>query len=131
MHPLRNITSFCRMRLLLRFAYKQIYNFIYKQAPVIIYSNFIYFDHTSFIVQEDPNEPKRDPDDQGPKLDSVAFWHKLVALMASVVEEDINSYSTVLNQFPQELNIGQVIKYFSAANKLYCKNACCFIFSCN
>lgn len=60
------------------------------------------------ILQEDPNEAKRDPDDHGPKLDSVAFWHKLIALIASVIEEDINSYSTVLNQFPQELNIGQV-----------------------
>lgn len=60
------------------------------------------------ILQEDPNEAKRDPDDHGPKLDSVDFWHKLIALIASVIEEDINSYSTVLNQFPQELNIGQV-----------------------
>lgn len=59
-------------------------------------------------VQEDPNEPKRDPDDHGPKLDSVSFWQKLIALIASVVEEDMNSYSVVLNQFPQELNIGQV-----------------------
>lgn len=59
-------------------------------------------------MQEDPNEPKRDPDDHGPKLDSVDFWRKLLALIASVVEEDINSYSVVLNQFPQELNIGHV-----------------------
>lgn len=56
----------------------------------------------------DPNEPKRDPDDHGPKLDSVDFWHKLIALIVSVIEEDKNSYGLVLNQFPQELNIGQV-----------------------
>lgn len=56
----------------------------------------------------DPNEAKRDPDDHGPKLDSVDFWHKLIALIVSVIEEDKNSYGTVLNQFPQELNIGQV-----------------------
>lgn len=62
-------------------------------------------------TQEDPNEAKRDPDDHGPKLDSVDFWHKLIALIASVIEEDINSYSTVLNQFPQELNIGQVSEF--------------------
>ncbi|CAG9837103.1 unnamed protein product [Diabrotica balteata] len=58
--------------------------------------------------QADPNEPKRDPDDHGPRLDSVDFWHKLIALIVSVIEEDKNSYGPVLNQFPQELNIGQL-----------------------
>lgn len=58
--------------------------------------------------QSDPNEPKRDPEDHGPRLDSVDFWHKLIALIVSVIEEDKNSYGPVLNQFPQELNIGQV-----------------------
>lgn len=58
----------------------------------------------------DPNEAKRDADDHGPKLDSVDFWHKLIALIVSVIDEDKNSYGTVLNQFPQELNIAQVIK---------------------
>ncbi|XP_044263030.1 protein unc-13 homolog B isoform X9 [Tribolium madens] len=58
--------------------------------------------------QSDPNEPKRDPEDHGPRLDSVDFWHKLIALIVSVIEEDKNSYGPVLNQFPQELNIGQL-----------------------
>ncbi|XP_030566606.1 uncharacterized protein LOC115766762 isoform X4 [Drosophila novamexicana] len=58
--------------------------------------------------QVDPNETKRDTDDHGPKLDSVDFWHKLIALIVSVIDEDKNSYGTVLNQFPQELNIGQL-----------------------
>ncbi|XP_017853560.1 protein unc-13 homolog B isoform X2 [Drosophila busckii] len=58
--------------------------------------------------QVDPNEAKRDSDDHGPKLDSVDFWHKLIALIVSVIDEDKNSYGTVLNQFPQELNIGQL-----------------------
>lgn len=69
----------------------------------------------------DPNEAKRDPDDHGPKLDSVDFWHKLIALIVSVIEEDKNSYGTVLNQFPQELNIGQVraIGFFGPTTFLY------------
>ncbi|XP_032588872.2 uncharacterized protein LOC6585783 isoform X3 [Drosophila mojavensis] len=58
--------------------------------------------------QVDPNEAKRDTDDHGPKLDSVDFWHKLIALIVSVIDEDKNSYGAVLNQFPQELNIGQL-----------------------
>ncbi|XP_044739275.1 uncharacterized protein LOC123300715 isoform X3 [Chrysoperla carnea] len=58
--------------------------------------------------QADPSDPKRDPDDHGPGIDSVDFWHKLIALIVSVIEEDKNSYGPVLNQFPQELNIGQL-----------------------
>lgn len=62
-----------------------------------------------FFFKTDPNE-KRD-EDTGPKLDDLGFWDKLVALVASVIEEDRNSYAPVLSQFPAELNIGQVNNY--------------------
>uniref|UniRef100_A0A5S6Q862 Phorbol ester/diacylglycerol-binding protein unc-13 n=1 Tax=Trichuris muris TaxID=70415 RepID=A0A5S6Q862_TRIMR len=48
------------------------------------------------------------PEQIGPSTDSVEFWHKMIALMISVIEEDKNIYTPYLNQFPQELNIGQL-----------------------
>ena len=56
----------------------------------------------------DASEAKRDSEDSGPRIDDLEFWHKLIALITSVIEEDKNSYGPVLNQFPQELNIGHV-----------------------
>ncbi|XP_018365120.1 PREDICTED: uncharacterized protein LOC108762575 isoform X2 [Trachymyrmex cornetzi] len=58
--------------------------------------------------QVDPIEAARDMDDHGPRLDSLKFWHKLISLIVMVNDEDKNSYAPVLNQFPQELNIGQL-----------------------
>ena len=37
-------------------------------------------------------------DQGGPVLNSVDFWYKMLFLMVSVIEEDKNTYTPVLNQ---------------------------------
>uniref|UniRef100_A0A915IUB9 MHD1 domain-containing protein n=1 Tax=Romanomermis culicivorax TaxID=13658 RepID=A0A915IUB9_ROMCU len=46
--------------------------------------------------------------DQNSAAGNIDFWYKMLYLMMSVIEEDKNTYTPVLNQFPQELNVGQL-----------------------
>ncbi|XP_053337310.1 protein unc-13 homolog A [Clarias gariepinus] len=85
------------------------YEYIFNNCTELY--NAQYQTHTQPKRKKGGDEEKGEglkEEEAGPSIQNLDFWPKLITLIVSIVEEDRNSYTPVINQFPQELNVGKL-----------------------
>ena len=70
-----------------------------KSTYQFLFDNCCELYQREFQTDQDSSSKPQESVDQGPNsTKSLEFWHRLIALIVSVIEEDRTSYTTVLNQ---------------------------------